>query len=82
MVYVADRENRRVQSFTVDGKFVKQLLKGARPLVETDNKEVVTALREFFVISFPYRWNGFTVFDSRLISEFQYLSVLAISQLL
>lgn len=24
----------------------KQLLKGARPLVETDNKEVVTALRE------------------------------------
>jgi hypothetical protein len=29
MVYVADRENRRVQLFTVDGKFVKQLLKGA-----------------------------------------------------
>jgi hypothetical protein len=28
MVYVADRENRRVQSFTSDGKFVKQLLKG------------------------------------------------------
>jgi hypothetical protein len=27
MVYVADRENRRVQSFTVDGKFVKQLIK-------------------------------------------------------
>src|SRR3984893_18303834 len=27
MVYVADRENRRVQSFTVDGKYVKQLLK-------------------------------------------------------
>ena len=26
---MADRENRRVQSFTVDGKFVKQLLKGA-----------------------------------------------------
>jgi DNA-directed RNA polymerase subunit omega len=24
----------------------KQLLKGARPLVESDNKEVVTALRE------------------------------------
>ena len=24
----------------------KQLLKGARPLVETDNKEIVTALRE------------------------------------
>jgi DNA-directed RNA polymerase subunit omega len=25
---------------------VKQLLKGARPLVDSDNKEVVTALRE------------------------------------
>jgi DNA-binding beta-propeller fold protein YncE len=27
MVYVADRENRRVQIFTPDGKFVKQLVK-------------------------------------------------------
>ena len=27
MVYVADRENRRIQSFTSDGKFVKQLVK-------------------------------------------------------
>jgi len=27
MVYVADRENRRVQLFTTDGKFVKQLVK-------------------------------------------------------
>jgi sugar lactone lactonase YvrE len=27
MVYVADRENRRVQAFTADGKFVKQLVK-------------------------------------------------------
>jgi len=27
MVYVADRENRRVQAFTTDGKFVKQLVK-------------------------------------------------------
>jgi len=27
MVYVADRENRRVQSFTAAGKFVKQLIK-------------------------------------------------------
>ena len=31
MVYVADRENRRVQSFTNDGKFVKQLIKAATP---------------------------------------------------
>src|SRR5438105_3886629 len=27
-VYVADRENRRVQVFTIDGKFVNQLVKG------------------------------------------------------
>src|SRR5262245_15044852 len=27
MVYLADRENRRVQMFTNDGKFVKQLIR-------------------------------------------------------
>jgi DNA-binding beta-propeller fold protein YncE len=31
MVYVADRENRRVQVFTLEGKFVKQLLRGSGP---------------------------------------------------
>jgi hypothetical protein len=31
MVYVADRENRRVQTFTTDGKFVKQLVKTDTP---------------------------------------------------
>jgi DNA-binding beta-propeller fold protein YncE len=31
MVYVADRENRRVQMFTTEGKFVKQLVKTATP---------------------------------------------------
>ena len=31
LVYVADRENRRVQVFTIDGKFVKQLVKGDVP---------------------------------------------------
>ena len=31
MVYVADRENRRVQAFTRDGKFVKQLVRTATP---------------------------------------------------
>jgi DNA-binding beta-propeller fold protein YncE len=31
MVYLADRENRRVQSFTIDGKFVKQLRKTDTP---------------------------------------------------
>ena len=31
MVYVADRENRRVQMFTNDGKFVKQLVRNSAP---------------------------------------------------
>ncbi len=31
MVYVADRENRRVQMFSADGKFVKQLIRTAAP---------------------------------------------------
>jgi hypothetical protein len=31
MVYVADRENRRVQMFTNDGKFLKQLVKTSTP---------------------------------------------------
>jgi hypothetical protein len=31
MVYVADRENRRVQAFTSDGKFVKQFVKTDTP---------------------------------------------------
>jgi len=30
-VYVADRENRRVQAFTSDGKFIKQLIKTDTP---------------------------------------------------
>jgi DNA-binding beta-propeller fold protein YncE len=31
LVYVADRENRRVQVFTTEGKFVKQPVKGDAP---------------------------------------------------
>jgi hypothetical protein len=31
LVYVADRENRRVQMFGNDGKFIKQLIRGATP---------------------------------------------------
>jgi DNA-binding beta-propeller fold protein YncE len=31
MVYVADRENRRVQAFKTDGTFVKQLVKTDTP---------------------------------------------------
>jgi DNA-directed RNA polymerase subunit omega len=36
----------RFELVLLGAKRAKQLLKGARPLVETDNKEVVTALRE------------------------------------
>jgi len=36
----------RFRLVLVGARRAKQLLKGARPLVETDNKEVVTALRE------------------------------------
>ena len=31
IVYVADRENRRVQTFTLDGKFIHQLVRGSDP---------------------------------------------------
>jgi DNA-binding beta-propeller fold protein YncE len=31
IVYVADRENRRVQTFTTDGTFLKQLVRGSAP---------------------------------------------------
>ena len=36
----------RFELVLVAGRRAKQLLKGARPQVESDNKEVVTALRE------------------------------------
>jgi DNA-directed RNA polymerase subunit omega len=36
----------RFQLVLLAARRAKQLLKGARPLVEADNKEVVTALRE------------------------------------
>lgn len=36
----------RFELVLVGARRAKQLLKGARPLVQTDNKEVVAALRE------------------------------------
>ncbi|HLH78406.1 MAG TPA: DNA-directed RNA polymerase subunit omega [Candidatus Binataceae bacterium] len=36
----------RFELVLVAAQRAKQLLKGARPLVESDNKELVTALRE------------------------------------
>jgi len=35
IVYVADRENRRVQSFTLEGKFIKQLVRGSEPFARS-----------------------------------------------
>ena len=40
------RVPNRFELVLLGSRRAKQLLKGARPLVETDNKEVVTALRE------------------------------------
>ena len=36
----------RFELVLLAAKRAKQLLKGARPLVESDNKDIVTALRE------------------------------------
>ncbi len=41
-----DHVSNRFELVLVAARRTKQLLKGARPLVESDNKEVVTALRE------------------------------------
>jgi DNA-directed RNA polymerase subunit omega len=41
-----DQIPNRFELVLVGARRAKQLLKGARPLVESDNKEVVTALRE------------------------------------
>ena len=40
------RVPNRFELVLLAAKRAKQLLKGARPLVEAENKEVVTALRE------------------------------------
>ncbi|MDX2169797.1 MAG: DNA-directed RNA polymerase subunit omega [Deltaproteobacteria bacterium] len=41
-----DKVPNRFELVLLGARRAKQLLKGARPLVESDNKEVVTALRE------------------------------------
>ena len=46
----------RFELVLVGSKRAKQLLKGARPLVETDNKEVVTALREIAAAKVEFRY--------------------------
>lgn len=41
-----ERVPNRFELVLLSARRAKQLLKGARPLVEDDNKEVVTSLRE------------------------------------
>jgi DNA-directed RNA polymerase subunit omega len=41
-----EKVTNRFQLVVLASKRAKQLLKGAKPLVDTDNREVVTALRE------------------------------------
>jgi DNA-directed RNA polymerase subunit omega len=41
-----DKIPNRFELVLLASKRAKQLLKGARPLVETDNKDIVTSLRE------------------------------------
>ena len=41
-----EKVGNRFELVLLGARRSKQLLKGARPLVETDNKEVVAALRE------------------------------------
>lgn len=41
-----EQAGNRFELVLLGARRAKQLLKGARPLVESDNKEIVTALRE------------------------------------
>jgi DNA-directed RNA polymerase subunit omega len=41
-----DKVPNRFELVLLASKRAKQLLKGARPLVDTDNKDIVTSLRE------------------------------------
>lgn len=41
-----ERVGNRFELVLLGARRAKQLLKGARPLVESDNKEIVSALRE------------------------------------
>jgi DNA-directed RNA polymerase subunit omega len=41
-----DKTSSRFELVMLASKRAKQLLKGAKPLLETDNREIVTALRE------------------------------------
>jgi hypothetical protein len=54
-VYVADRENRRIQVFALDGRFIKQLIKPDTPFARS------VALSPDLVQQFLYVGNGETI---------------------
>ena len=43
---IVDKVPNRFELVLLAARRAKQLLKGARPLVESENKDIVTALRE------------------------------------
>ena len=60
LLYVADRENHRVQIFDQDGKFVNQIVNMHRPCTVTifENKLYVGELGYFLGIFFDKYMNG------------------------
>jgi len=50
--------SNRFELVLLAARRAKQLLKGARPLVESDNKEIVSALREIAADKVRLRYGG------------------------
>jgi DNA-directed RNA polymerase subunit omega len=53
-----ERVSNRFELVLLAARRAKQLLKGARPLVESDNKEIVSALREIAADKVRLRYGG------------------------
>jgi len=53
-----ERVPNRFELVLLAARRAKQLLKGARPLVESDNKEIVSALREIAADKVRLRYGG------------------------
>ena len=53
-----ERVPNRFELVLLAARRAKQLLKGARPLVESDNKEIVSALREIAADRVRLRYGG------------------------
>ena len=53
-----ERVPNRFELVLLAARRAKQLLKGVRPLVESDNKEIVSALREIAADKVRLRYGG------------------------